>query len=191
MKVYKNTKALFAELIDEFEKKLGITLSEYSKIYLMSFLEKLAESYEHFYILAIDEKPLIEILLEALHKDLFKKITELKLVGDICLLFSGLYPDYTSNKIIDIDYYINIGRSSYSFIANTYRNLKSKEDLYTLYLKLTEEFQSLTSILTEISDEINLLNKNNIYNILNRWNKTGIKKYSEILKNNKIIPFPN
>ncbi len=188
MKVYKNVKELFFDLIIEFEKKLKIHLSEYSKIYLMKLLEELAEGNNYLNNIIKEDKPLIETLLEAVHQNIFEKIRNLKALGDLCLLFGGLYPDYMTRKLVDIDYFINIGKNSYNLISDTYKNYTTKYDLYMLYSKLTQEYLKLINILTEISDELSFLDRDNLYKSLKRWERTGIKKYSEFIKSNNIIP---
>jgi hypothetical protein len=188
MKVYKNVKELFFDLIIEFEKKLKIHLSEYSKLYLMKLLEELAAGNSYLNNIVKEDKPLIEILLEAVHQNIFEKIRNLKALGDLCLLFGGLYPDYMTRKLVDIDYFINIGKNSYNLISDTYKNYTTKYDLYMLYSKLTQEYLKLINILTEISDELSFLDRDNLYKSLKRWERTGIKKYSEFIKSNNIIP---
>ena len=42
MNIYKNVDAIFVDLIKDCEKKLSITLSDYSKIYLIELLKHLA-----------------------------------------------------------------------------------------------------------------------------------------------------
>jgi hypothetical protein len=187
MKVYKNVKELFFNLVDEFEKKLGIHLSEYSKIYLMELLEELAANNNYFNNI-LEDKALAEVLMEALHQNIFEKIKNLKAVGDLCLLFGGLYPDYMTKKLVDIDYYILIGKNSYNLISDTYRNYTSKYELYRLYNKLSEEYIQLINILTEISDKLNFLTRNDIYKSFKRWKKTGISKYLEVIRSNNVIP---
>jgi len=165
MKVYKNVKELFFDLIIEFEKKLKIHLSEYSKIYLMKLLEELAEGNNYLNNIIKEDKPLIETLLEAVHQNIFEKIRNLKALGDLCLLFGGLYPDYMTRKLVDIDYFINIGKNSYNLISDTYKNYTTKYDLYMLYSKLTQEYLKLINILTEISDELSFLDRDNLYKL--------------------------
>ena len=188
MKVYKNVKELFFNLILEFEKKLNIHLSEYSKLYLMKLLEELAAGSNYLINIVKEDKTLAETLLEAVHQTIFEKIRNLKALGDLCLLFGGLYPEYMTKKLVDIDYFINIGKHSYNLISDTYKNNTSKYDLYMLYSKLTEEYLKLINILTEISDELSFLDRDNLYKSFKRWEKTGIKKYSEVIKSNNIIP---
>lgn len=188
MKVYKNVKELFFNLILEFEKKLNIHLSEYSKLYLMKLLEELAAGSSYLNNIVKEDKTLAETLLEAVHQTIFEKIRNLKALGDLCLLFGGLYPEYMTKKLVDIDYFINIGKHSYNLISDTYKNNTSKYDLYMLYSKLTEEYLKLINILTEISDELSFLDRDNLYKSFKRWEKTGIKKYSEVIKSNNIIP---
>jgi len=44
-----------------------------------------------------------------------KQASDAKTLGDTCLFVTGIFPDYG----IDIDYYSDIGKTSYSTVANT------------------------------------------------------------------------
>ncbi|MGA1862113.1 hypothetical protein OWM07_04455 [Deferribacter thermophilus] len=183
-----NLDELFYELIESAEKSISKTLSEYSKIYILNLLKKLTYSNELLNNEILKEKAIAEIFMEAFHQNIFEKIRLLKLAGDFSLLLSGLYPDSIKNKLVSIDYYIKMGKSSYKELANTYGQYRSKLELMQLYLELKREFYKLVEILTEIADNINFINKDDLLYIKQNWEKTNIKKYKEILDKNKIIP---
>ncbi|KAA0258785.1 hypothetical protein FHQ18_02225 [Deferribacter autotrophicus] len=188
MKSYQNLDELFYDLIESAEIEIKKSLSEYSKLYILNLLKKLAKTNDLFTNEFVKEMAIAEIFMEAFHRNLFEKINMLKLAGDLSLILSGLYPESLNKKLVDIDYYIKMGRSSYKELANIYANYSSKLDIMNLYVQLKREFLNLVEILTEIADELNFINRNNLSNIQLRWHKSGISKYKKILDENKIIP---
>ena len=42
-----------------------------------------------------------------------------KELGDTCLFVTGVFPNYAKNKGLDIDYYSNIGKSSYTLAGES------------------------------------------------------------------------
>ena len=53
-----------------------------------------------------------------------------KQLGDTCLFVTGVFPAYGHNKGLDITYYSNIGKSSYS-MASEYLNIDLFDNLST------------------------------------------------------------
>jgi hypothetical protein len=53
-----------------------------------------------------------------------------KQLGDTCLFVTGVFPTYGARKGLDITYYANIGKSSYS-MASEYLNIDLFENLST------------------------------------------------------------
>ena len=53
-----------------------------------------------------------------------------KELGDTCLFVTGVFPEYGTRKGLNITYYSNIGKSSYS-MAKQYLNLELFENLST------------------------------------------------------------
>lgn len=188
MELVRQLDSYIVEEIESAEQKLNIHLSEYSKLYLLHLLKRLSQSDDFFYSDIVRDKPLGIVLLEALHKDIFEKIRDLRIVGDLSLVFSGLYPDFLTRRLVDIDYFIALGRKSYYLLSDTYSNHRAKREVFILYSQLVAEFLCLVNVLTEMSDEMNFLDDSNVEKAYTRWQKTGVKKYEEILSESNVIP---
>jgi hypothetical protein len=188
MDVIQGLDGFLAQEIENAEEKLRIQLSPYSKLYLLHLMKRLSEDEDFFCSEVLKERPLGVLLLEAVHKDIFGKIRNLKIVGDLSLVFSGLFPEFLTRRMVDIDYFMSLGRKSYSLLSDTYSQYRTKRELFILYSQLVAEFFYLTEIMTEISDDMNFLDRSNIENINARWRKTGVAKYLEILSQNEIVP---
>ena len=80
--------------------------------------------------------------MEGLQEKGSQQYNQLRDVADKCLLFSGLFPRTIREKITDIGYYINIGRSSYSQLEILFQ-----KKISGLYDKLSRYFILLTDVL--------------------------------------------
>ena len=188
MEVVKKFDGFFVDEIEAAQEKLNIEVSPHSKLYLLHLLKHLSESRDFFFSDVVQEKPLGIVIMEALHKNLFERTRDLKAVGDLSLIFSGLYPEHLTRRTVDIDYFIETGKRSYSLLSEAYGPYRTKQELHNLYSLLVAEFISLIEILTEISGELNFMDEANIPRALSRWHSTRVRRYLEILNRHRIVP---
>ena len=188
MELVQRFDAFFVDEIEAAEERLRIQLGAHSKLYLIHLLKRLSESEDFFYSEVIKDKPLGIVLLEALHKNIFERLRDLKIVGDLSLIFSGLYPDYLTKRLVDIDYFIDLGRRSYHLLSDAYSPYRTKRELFVLYSQLVADFVLLIEVLTEISGDLNFLDESNMQRAYSRWQKTGVRKYLDILAEHKVVP---
>ena len=153
-------KDIFNAYIDN--SKINIT--PVTKIYLLSLLEK-----PKFHTSIKKELSFIEILLTET-TNIFERISNLKTTGDICLLYSGLYPEYISKRTGSIEYYFSIGQSAYSELYYNYRELKNKTKSY-LYKELYKNFDNLIGVLNYVKRKLISSRKIKIYS---KFNITGV-----------------
>ncbi len=188
MKVVMKSDGFFIDEIEAAEKKLQLALSPHTKLYILYLLKRLSENKDFFYSEVIQDKPLSIVLMEAIHKNIFEKARDLKAVGDVSLIFSGLYPDFLTRRTVDIDYFIQLGQKSYSLLSDTYSPYRTKQELTKLYSLLVSEFMILIEVLTEISDDLNFIQATDLPRILERWKKTRISRYRKIIDRHGVIP---
>jgi hypothetical protein len=188
MELVKGFDAFFVDEIEAAEERLKLELSPHAKLYLIHLLKHLSESRDFFFSDVVQEKPLGIVLMEALHKNIFERTRDLKAVGDLSLIFSGLYPEFLTRRMVDIDYFIEIGRRSYRLLSDTYGPYRTKQELYRLYSVLFAEFLRLIDVLTEISGELHFMDEADIVKALARWRRTGLKRYHDILERHGVFP---
>lgn len=63
-------------------------------------------------------------------------------VGDLCLLFTGLFPEQAARRRVRLSYFVDMGRSAYSGVADS---LSPRAG--ALYADLAETFVSLADVL--------------------------------------------
>lgn len=129
-------------LIGEAELKSDIMLSDtvenYTALLLVRFTgqAELAES-----IIAVD-------FLEALNFKGKKQREKLQMLGDKCLLLSGLFPDIAERKCVTIDYFVSMGQNAYQQRHNLGRHNQEDE----LYRELNENFSPIIQVLDAMRD---------------------------------------
>ncbi len=187
MKLVSRSDAFFVDEIEAAEQKLQLRLSPHSKLYILYLLKRLSEERDFFYADVIQDRPLGVVMMEAVHKNIFEKARDLKAVGDVSLIFSGLYPDFLTRRTVDIDYFIQVGQRSYSMLSDAYGPYRTKQELRQLYSTLVSEFMTLIEILAGISEELNFMDTSDLSSMLARWHRTRIRKYLEILERHGVV----
>jgi hypothetical protein len=66
-------------------------------------------------------------------------------VGDRCLLIAGLYPGLAVRRRVEVDYFINLGRSAYLEVAQASRNAYA-----TLFEQLARSYRDLVRTLRAV-----------------------------------------
>lgn len=188
MLVVKNLNSEFYDIVSEKEKNAKIELSDYSKLYLMNLLKGLIEKNDFFYRDIIGNDALAEAFMKALSEELLKKVQKIKAVGDLCLIYSGLFPDMLNKKLVDVDYFIQLGKVSFLTLHRIYVTMNSLSDLKNLYYSIFLDFLKLVTVMIEISKSFKLIDQNNLLKVYERWQKTKIQGLYEILKANNIHP---
>jgi hypothetical protein len=126
-------------LVCEAEQDYGCQLSESMQSYLVFTLMRFARDKQlNSGVITID-------FLSSLKLPNSLRNEQLRLIGDQCLLVSGLYPQSAEKRQVSVDYYVNIGRSAYHHISTvTHRSIAE------LYRQLTESFILLMDLLQTI-----------------------------------------
>jgi len=111
-------------------------------------LEEELESYLVFMLMrhlqdsSLASKPMAPDYLKGMQTQGQSGIQQLQLVGDQCLLCSGLYPYRSRRRLVKAQYYIDIGRSAYLQMAS-----RAKRSSIQLYENLSRYFVEMMDIL--------------------------------------------
>ncbi len=68
--------------------------------------------------------------------------SQLRDVGDQCLLFSGLYPRHAERRLVRVSYYVELGRGAYGMLAERLRHTGAE-----IYRELCNGFVALMDVL--------------------------------------------
>ena len=145
----------FRKVIQQAFKDCRIQTYKMVPIYLEGLLQKYIETNKLYDI--VDEKgnkkreTLAEIYLKAFssHTSLKERKTLLKKIGDTSLYVSGFFGDSLKRKVIDLNYYIDMGKASYKHLADY-----TEEDTFSLvFMEFANRFKDFVGALTYISQK--------------------------------------
>jgi hypothetical protein len=111
----------------------------------------------------------------------------LRRVGDTSLFVAGFLGDGFARKLIDIDYYIDMGGSAYGRLSDNVRGTRQGRAFGTVFAELAEKFRDFVDVLAEIRDSgkgaaIDVLR---LYEV---WLRTGSRRAARILRDHGLTP---
>ena len=131
-----NSTAEWHALVSDTINETKITLPEDIESYLVFLLMRFTKDVDLAKkIVAID-------FLEGQKQTGNQKQNKLRDVGDLCLLFSGLFPERALKRKLKVSYYVTIGQSAYNNLGQ-----ESSNSLANLFSNLSKSFVALMDIL--------------------------------------------
>ncbi|MCB0342389.1 MAG: hypothetical protein H6626_11855 [Pseudobdellovibrionaceae bacterium] len=183
-----STKEFFTEMVSDALGHRKIQTYPMVKLYLVDLLD--------FYVLTEnlydrseadkDRQPstLAEMYLTAANSESNKKRELLKRLGDTALYVSGFFGDSLQRKLVDIDYYAEIGGSAYGTLAH-----HTLEDNYAMVFKeFSKRFMDYVDVLTYISQKALVQNNKDLLRLYDRYLLTGSKLAEEQLLEKGLLP---
>ena len=183
-----STKDYFNEIVDDaFEKRRMKTLP-LVKGYLVNLLEFYVPTSNLFDDFDSSGRrtqvTLAETLLKAQSSEPMVRIELLKKLGDRSLYISGFFGDSLQRKLIDLDYYADMGGMAYGALAES-----AKEDTSAkVYREFSKRFLDFAEILTYISSRAHLHNEENIMRLFETYARTGSELAREKLIEKGLVP---
>lgn len=119
--------------------------------------------------------------------DLSRKSQGLRRLGDVSLYTAGFFSDHLSTKIVDVDYYIGMGRNAYGNLAQIGLGAAFQQ----VFADLAQNFHRFVDVLAEVSESAlasNMKDAKNILRLYELWLKTKSERAEKSLKEAGIIP---
>lgn len=133
---HNNSTAAWQELVCDAQQLSQTQLNEDLESYLVFMLMRFTEH------ACVHNRPVALDFLETLHSNGQLQKTQLREVGDKCLLFSGFFPGLAERRRVKISYFVDVGQSAYHILASL-SNAVSCE----LFAQLCREFVPLMDVL--------------------------------------------
>lgn len=145
-----NLQGYFFEGLTELNKKSLCPVPQSTIFYSSDVLDKFALS-DHFFEVnegKVREKILGMKLLEATQMTREEQKRVYKEVGDMSLLVCGYFAESVNKKIVDTQYYAQLGKMAYGHLNNVMPNFM---DIPSFYNMLATCFESLTTLMTVLA----------------------------------------
>lgn len=129
---------------------------------------------------------LAEMYLTAQNAESFAKAEMLRKLGDRALYISGFFGDSLSRKIIDVDYYAEIGGAAYASLAHCTR----EDTMARVYTVFSDRFLEFVDVLTYISHNSFIKSDESILRLYERYMRTGSELAREKLEEMGVLTLP-
>ena len=164
-------KAYLGEVIDHALHTRGMTTSDRTVAYLIELLEFFLHTdnlFEKDNEESLGQATLAELYLRA-SQDPLKKRVLLKKLGDSTLYISGFFGDSLKRKVVDIDYYAEIGGRAYGTLAAVTPSDRWAE----VFAEFSERILEYIDLLTYISQKALVQTNKDLLRLYDRYLTTG------------------
>lgn len=166
MEHQESLESFFQAHVDRALRERGITPHPLTEHYLVQLLSTYARQ-------PIDDAPLALKLLEALDAAPRERRERLKEVGETSLFVSGFYQESFARKLVDVDYYIDLGGSAYGELAKTGAGW-TRDPYGDVYESLAGNFSRFVEVLMIVSRRLMPeVSPKDILKLYEKWSKTG------------------
>ncbi|MBY0314144.1 MAG: hypothetical protein K2Q26_01405 [Bdellovibrionales bacterium] len=131
---------------------------------------------------------LAEMLLKANSSSPRARIELLKKLGDSSLYISGFFGDSLQRKVVDVDYYIDMGSTAYSSLSHgIYEDTFAK-----LYKEIAFRFNQFVDVFAVMSRRTMTTDGDNIFRMMDIYAKTGSQRTQEtLIQKGVFVPPPD
>lgn len=153
----------FRDAVNEAFEKRKVETLPVVKNYVVGLLSK--------YILTerLSRDTLAEMYLRANSSEKTIRIELLQQLGDTSLYISGFFGDSLQRKIVDIDYYIEMGEVAYSSLSSVVERDASAR----VFGEMSQKFVAMVDVLSYISQKSSADTNMNLLRLYEKYLKTG------------------
>ncbi len=173
----------FKELVATAIRHQKVRTNEMAEFYLSSLLA------DYVFSEKISSEPLAITYFKALSSGREAQARLMRQLGDISLFTSGFFSDSLKRKVVDIDYYISMGVTSYSYVASLHKEHGTESPMTSLFSELAGKFNAFVDVLTEVSEKSRLTSSKDILRVYERWLRTKSRQAERILRELGIEPY--
>jgi len=167
----------FKEQVEAAMAHQGIVAGELTAFYvvhlLAGFLQKPAE----------DDEPLALRLVRALESGGARQRDSLREIGDVSLFISGFFSDSLCRKVVDLDYYVNIGGYAYTTLSH-----HEADTFSPVFAELADKFVDFVDVLSEVSERSSCGSNTDLLRLYERWLKTRSSHSGQLLVERGVVP---
>jgi hypothetical protein len=181
----------FKNSVADAMEKQGVAADDHTAYYVVNLLTLFARS-EKLYDRRTDgpgPPPLALLLAEAAdaHDSQTRNLV-LQRVGDTSLFVAGFFGDGFARKLVDVDYYIDIGGAAYGWLSENVRGTTRGRAFSGVFAELAQKFRDFVDVLAEIRDSGRASDDFDILRLYDLWLKTGSTRAARLLRSQGIEP---
>ncbi len=129
-------------------------------------------------------KPLSFLLQEALaENEPANRALMFRHLGDFSLYFAGFFRDSFSSKLINVDYYMEMGETAYQHVASLAQIARRR-----VFEELAAKFPTFAEVLADVSHQTSERSEKDLLRIYDQWLRTQSEHSAKMLREAGIQP---
>jgi hypothetical protein len=165
MDITRSLESFFRDEVDKAFRDEGLEHDQLTEHYLVHLLAAYAAQ-------PIEDRPLAIRLLESIEASPRERRSTLREIGDTALFISGFWGDSLGGRLVDVDYYIDLGGTAYAELARQVSST-SVEPFGAVFGELAANFTRFVEVLMTISHRTaRRRNNRDVVRLYERWLRT-------------------
>ena len=189
IKAVRNLKEYFRDSVTEAMDRQQVNADDHTACYVVNLLTLYARS-EQFFDKSengLELRPVALVLADAVERGSDEKNFALQRVGDVSLFVAGFLGEGLSEKLVGVDYYVNMGGAAYGTLADNIRGSVRGRAVGNVFTELAEKFAAFVDVLADIRDAART-SHSDVLRLYDDWQRTGSKRAANILRSLGIEP---
>lgn len=179
--IISSPRPFFSELVESAVVVRKIKAPAATQSYIVDLLEHYMLSGNLF----AGQPTLAEQFLTAQQAEPNVRAELLKRLGDTSLYISGFFGDSLHRKLVDLDYYADLGGTAYGTLA-----ANGAAEVAPVFGDLSQRFLEYVELLTFISQQSLVQTNEDLLRLYNRYLTTGSKLAAEQLREKGVLASP-
>jgi hypothetical protein len=171
----------FRELVESAMQNQRVAANELTSFYVVNLLSAFVHLERS--PAAGDDEALGIRLARAMHTAGMAQRDSLRKVGDLSLFMSGFFSDSLNRRLVDVDYYIQLGECAYGSLAR-----QGDQALGDVFDELSERFTVFVDVLGEVSERTALTSNADVLRLYEKWVRTKSRRSGDLLAAKGIVP---
>jgi hypothetical protein len=170
----------FRELVESAMQRQRLASGELTSFYLVNLLAGFVRVDR---TPAASDEPLGVRFAKALQEAGVRQRDGLRQVGDHSLFISGFFADSLNRRLVDVDYYIQLGECAYGSLAR-----QGNGTFGEVFDELAGKFTAYVDVLGEVSERSALSSNSDLLRLYEKWVRTRSRRSGDILASRGIVP---
>ncbi len=189
LKLIAEPQAYFRDLIVQAMEQERVEIQPETELYLVNLLKQFIST-DNLFVRTGDgqvvDQPLTFKLKEAIEEETPRtKSLLFRHLGDFSLYVAGYFQESLSRKLVDVDYYIDVGVTAYQQVAVTVE----EKPLQNMYRELGIKFPNLVDVLGVVSMQTRTpSNETELLKVVESWKRTGSENARKLIEQAGIDP---
>jgi hypothetical protein len=117
-----------------------------------------------------------------------ERLFALQRIGDVALFTAGFFAEALHERVVGLDYYVNMGGGAYRTLAASGRGTTRGAALGEVFAELAAKFPDIVDALNEVRELARGASDHDILRLYDTWLRTGSRRAGRLLRQMGVQP---